>query len=468
MGKGAGKGGHTAAKKEERGGVAPVLQALVASFTTPKVERPSKARQGDAAPRNKEGRYTLAQVQTHNTPEDSWVIVRGKVYDVTEFAPMHPGGAVINTYAGKDATDVFTTFHAGSSWAELERLHIGTCVDPDETAMLKDFREMRAAMVKAGLFKPSKGYYVFKVVSLLGTLAASYALAGCFQSWLSVAAAGALLGLFWQQAGWLAHDFCHNQVFQDRSLNHAFGLFLGNVLQGFSVSWWKHKHNTHHAAPNEITGDGHSVDPDIDTLPMFAWSVDQLPTLPASMRGLVRYQEYVFLPMLIFARLSWCQSSYNHVVGFEGMTTTERRVELALLAAHHAGFLAAPYLLLPAAKATALFLLGQFVAGFFLGFVFVQSHNAMEVYSEEKDFVSAQVHSTRNIHSTVWNDFFTGGLNRQIEHHLFPTLPRHNLGKAAELVKSHCAKHGMVYEDISLADGTSKVMERLREVAAAA
>lgn len=84
--------------------------------------------------------------------------------------------------------------------------------------------------------------------------------------------------------------------------------------QGFSADWWKGKHNTHHAAPNELEHDSKSpVDPDIDTLPLVAWSVEMLESLPnASHRALVRAQHYFFFPILLFARLSWCQQSVAH------------------------------------------------------------------------------------------------------------------------------------------------------------
>lgn len=93
----------------------------------------------------------------------------------------------------------------------------------------------------------------------------------------------------------------------------------------------------------------------------------------------------------------------------------------------------------------------------------------MEVYNDSRDFVSSQLASTRNVHSNLFNDWcasspsaclllrpcrnpcpwrcrFTGGLNRQIEHHLFPTLPRHNLAKAQKLTRALCSKHGIYYE----------------------
>jgi fatty acid desaturase len=60
--------------------------------------------------------------------------------------------------------------------------------------------------------------------------------------------AGAIaLGWFWQQCGWLAHDFLHHAVVKsNRTINDCFGLLVGNIYLGFSVDWWKNKHNTHH------------------------------------------------------------------------------------------------------------------------------------------------------------------------------------------------------------------------------
>ena len=110
----------------------------------------------------------------------------------------------------------------------------------------------------------------------------------------------------------------------------------------------------------------------------------------------------------------------------------------------------------------------QVMAGFMLAIVFVQSHNGMEVYMDKKDFVSAQLVSTRNIDASPWMDWFSGGLNYQIEHHLFPTLPRHNLPRAQRLVSQFCRDHGFVYESCGMDTGTYRVLARLASVAAKA
>ena len=99
-------------------------------------------------------------------------------------------------------------------------------------ALLADFRDLRARLQAEGLFRASKAYYAWKAAST-GALAATAVavLASCGGAWLGLVASAALLALFWQQAGWLAHDFLHHQVFAARRLNNAAGYLLGNFFQ---------------------------------------------------------------------------------------------------------------------------------------------------------------------------------------------------------------------------------------------
>ena len=446
-----------------------------------------------------------------------------QVYDVSEFADRHPGGRVLLTYAGKDATDVFSAFHAPSTWPLLRPLLVGELAEEDASpaagSLLADFRAMRASFASRGLFRASAAYYCFKVASTLSLAATAIAMLFLSKSgnngsvsFLDAAASAVTLGLFWQQAGWLAHDFCHQQVFQNRNTNNSIALFLGNVCQGFSVGWWKAKHNQHHAAPNELDADTHrALDPDIDTLPLIAWSAEMVETiaggdLDSPMRKLVRAQHFYFIPVLLFARLAWAQQAATFAAGLwkegggveekNGKEGAEKKVvkkeneneeedavegfarrrraqatlEVATLLAHYAWTLGLPLLAFGGNPLTTLLyvLAAQLACGLCLALVFVQSHNGMEVYSETKDFVSAQAASTRDISPTVVSDWFTGGLNYQLEHHLFPGMPRHNLGAVAPEVEALCLKHGLGYEVCSMPVGTKRVMVHLAKIAAAA
>uniref|UniRef100_A0A673U2Y6 Fatty acid desaturase domain-containing protein n=1 Tax=Suricata suricatta TaxID=37032 RepID=A0A673U2Y6_SURSU len=74
------------------------------------------------------------------------------------------------------------------------------------------------------------------------------------------------------------------------------------------------------------------------------------------------------------------------------------------------------------------------------------SHIPMKMSNEQNwDWVSTQIFTTCNVEQSLFNDWFTGHLNFQIEHHLFPTMPRHNFHKVQPLVRSLCAQHGLQY-----------------------
>ncbi|BBN15133.1 protein MpDES6 [Marchantia polymorpha subsp. ruderalis] len=417
-----------------------------------------------------EGFLTVEEVSKHDNPSDCWIVINDKVYDVSAFGKTHPGGPVIFTQAGRDATDSFKVFHSAKAWQFLQDLYIGDLYNAEPVSeLVKDYRDLRTAFMRSQLFKSSKMYYVTKCVTNFAILAASLAVIAWSQTYLAVLCSSFLLALFWQQCGWLSHDFLHHQVTENRSLNTYFGgLFWGNFAQGYSVGWWKTKHNVHHAATNECDDKYQPIDPDIDTVPLLAWSKEILATVDDQFfRSIISVQHLLFFPLLFLARFSWLHSSWAHASNFE-MPRYMRWAEKASLLGHYGASIGAAFYILPIPQAICWLFLSQLFCGALLSIVFVISHNGMDVYNDPRDFVTAQVTSTRNIEGNFFNDWFTGGLNRQIEHHLFPSLPRHNLAKVAPHVKALCAKHGLHYEELSLGTGVCRVFNRLVEVAYAA
>lgn len=161
------------------------------------------------------------EVQERNSMEECWVVIRGKVYDVTEFGRVHPGGKVIFTHGGRDATEAFTSFHTKESWSLLKAFLVGNLKQEGQgkgysggsSAILEDFRKLRSEFIKRGLFEASKMFYAYKLLANIAILASAVGVlltagAGLWGMVLSAF----LLGLFMQQCGWLAHDFLHHQV----------------------------------------------------------------------------------------------------------------------------------------------------------------------------------------------------------------------------------------------------------------
>ena len=440
---------------------------------------PVMARKGKdiAAPARREGGVTLREVKQHDSADDCWLVIKGSVYDVTGW--KHPGGKVIHSHAGRDATDAFAAWHNADAWAMLERFKVGPLAqeaqDDADTPLLRDFRALRVQARRQGLFKSNKLFYAWKVASTLALCVGAAAVAlqgGRALSWAAYLASAALMGLFFQQSGWLAHDFLHNQVFDSSLLNECVGYMVGNVWQGFSVAWWKNKHNYHHAACNEIGDDGDAVDPDIDTIPLLAWDERMLGQLdPASslQRFIIRNQAALFFPLLSFAKFTWNYSSMMdvHLAG-STRSAAALAVEVAGLTAHYVWTAALAIKAFgPTMAALGYFALSNIAGGLLVAFVFVQSHNGKEVHAfaeKGKDWLRMQVETTRNQPGSLLNNWFSGGLNMQIEHHLFPTMPRHSLPKMVAMVKQLCAKHGIVYEECGWIESTRRVLAHLSAI----
>mmetsp|Transcript_9633 Transcript_9633/g.21365 ORF Transcript_9633/g.21365 Transcript_9633/m.21365 type:complete len:463 (+) Transcript_9633:61-1449(+) len=440
-------------------------------------------------------KISLEELAAHRTPTDAWLSYQGKVYDVSNWE-THPGGSVIFTHAGDDCTDIFAAFHPVSAHKSLQKFEIGSLdesvipqglyankrVPQEQKEFEQAYRTLRSKLVAMGMFNSSPAYYVYKFTSTVMLLVVSVLCATQSEAF-AVHMVGALfLALFWQQCGWLAHDFLHHQVFKTRAYGDMAGLIIGNLFQGFSVQWWKGKHNAHHAVPNlhasvEGACDG---DPDIDTMPLLAWTLKMAETAKNSATGrfMVQWQAVFYFPVLLFARLAWSHQSWVFAWGGWGQHSTaaaelDRKnmaypaAEKFFLAAHYAGLLAiCSYM--PLLNAVAYVLGAQTMCGLFLAVVFGLGHNGMAVYPADQrpDFWKLQVSTTRNVTSNWFVDWFCGGLQYQVDHHLFPMLPRHNLAKVHTLVESFCKEQGVTYHEASIYEGTVEVLSHLAEVSA--
>jgi len=452
---------------------------------------------------------TKKEMAKHNTVSDCWMSIGTRVYNMSNWHE-HPGGSVIFTHSGSDMTDVFNMFHPPDASNLLKQFYIGDLVDDedevaamtpeemktkeDQVAFEKAYRRLRSQMKKAGLFKINYWYYAYKIASqfLLVGLAAWCASSPTYAGFFSGAA---LLGLFWQQSGWLCHDVCHNQLAQQNGQpfshwNQALGLMFGNLAQGFSVKWWKDKHNRHHAVPNvHGSGDGLNGDPDIDTMPLLAWSLKMAETGKDSntARFMIGIQKFSYIPLLTIARLSWLQQGIQFCWNVESdgiftnatkseelnklqkaaLSGTEKYIEQALLILHHVWVFSLCSLRPSFLSGLGFWFSAQATCGILLFLVTSLGHNGLVVYeaNERPDYWKLQVTTTRNISGNWFVHWLCGGLEYQVDHHLFPTMPRHSLPKAHELIVSFCKEHDLKYHEDDLFNGTMDIIKHLDQIA---
>ncbi len=337
--------------------------------------------------------------------------------------------------------------------------------DTEELALSPtgSYRELSEQVHAAGLMAPRADYYVVKIAANLALAAGcwvAFFLVG--DSWWQLAVAVAL-GLSFVQSGFLGHDVGHQQVTRARRTRYVLGLVHMNLLIGAAYGWWVRHHNAHHSDPNNL-------DRDPDTLRrQVIFDVDELPAKgrTAFRRLVIRFQSVLFFVLL--AQEAW----RVHAAGFQTARAgalRNARLELSLLVLHGALVLTAAFTVLSPVLAVVFVLVGQTVFGFYLGAVFAPNHKGMPVHrsSVELDWLHRQVLTARNIRPGRVTDFVFGGLNYQIEHHLFPSMARANLRHARPIVLEYCATHAIPYREVSAMASYREVARYLGEVSEAA
>lgn len=310
----------------------------------------------------------------------------------------------------------------------------------------------------AGLLERRTGYYVWKIVITGLLFAAGWTAFGFIgDSWWTLIVAGFLAFVF-TQLGFLGHDAGHQQIFASRRANYVLGLLHGNLAIGLSYGWWVTKHNRHHAHPNT---DG--ADPDLRIVAL-AFTPRQ-----AGNRGRIaafayRYQAFFFFPLLLLESLSLHLNSVRALL--RRRTGRPRAWESVLFTSHVVGYLGAVFLVLSPVRAMVFILVQQGLFGLYLGCSFAPNHKGMLILAagDRTDFLRRQVLTTRNVRGHWLTDFMLGGLNYQIEHHLFPSMPRSNLRRAQTIVESFCRRQGLAYCQTGLLESYAQTLRHLHEV----
>ncbi|MDA8147560.1 MAG: acyl-CoA desaturase [Actinomycetota bacterium] len=282
-------------------------------------------------------------------------------------------------------------------------------------------------------------------------------------SWWQVATA-VLLAAGFGQAGFLAHDAGHRQLSPSRRHNDVIGLLAGNLAIGLSYGWWVDKHNRHHGHPNEL-----GRDPDV-VLGAIAWTPEQVDQASARLPALgllARYQAWAFVPLLFLEALNLHVSS---VRAFANPALRFRRTGIALLALHAVALVFVAFLVLSPLRAVVFLLVLQGLLGVYLGGAFAPNHKGMPLVGprDRADFLRRQVLASRNVRGGRLVDLGLGGLNYQIEHHLFPAMPMGNLHAAQPAVRALCAEHGIPYRERTLRQSYAETLTYLHRVGAAA
>jgi fatty acid desaturase len=332
-------------------------------------------------------------------------------------------------FAGRDATEVIHAFHSDSAHTMLARLPKYTppaevvAAVPDVTDAQRAFRKLRSELIQQGWFQRNFWLEAAHLAAWAACVALGVAAAN---SSLAVARALAFvpLGLSFTAAGWLAHDYIHGRGAFCTAMRH-----FGGWGAGFGATMWSDKHNRHHALTNEV-----GQDEDLSGGPvLFLWAPD-----PVRDKAWRHLQGVYYLAA--FSLLHWVWRIDSLVVSIKRGPLWP---ELLPILAHYAIYLS----LVPAST----FIAAVFLGGFVMANIVTTSHQSEELlFTPEHDWVRMQFRTTRDAEPGNWfTSWLWGGMQHQLEHHLFPTMPRYKYPALIPIMKAFAAEHGLPYKSES-------------------
>ncbi len=324
----------------------------------------------------------------------------------------------------------------------------------------QDYASLKKLVKEAGLLerRPLR-YYGIRSAVLAAMLIASYVSMGTAESTWDHTLNAIVLGFIFVQIAFLGHDLGHRQVFRKGTHNEVAGLVV-SALVGINRSWWVEKHNLHHANPNHV-----ELDPDMQN-PVVAFTNESAAAKPWWIRPVVSHQAALFYPMVCLEAVVLKANGIRHL-----MSTGRLRFpvwERVAMMLHLATYLGAVFTFLDPGEAVLFIIVNHAVMGLYLGFTFAPNHKGMEMpdASSRLDFLRRQVLTSRNVRPGALSDYLYGGLNYQIEHHLFPAMPRNCLRGARGIVRAFCKERGIQYHETNAFQSQREILQHLRSVGA--
>eukprot|EP00301_Raphidiophrys_heterophryoidea_P027641 c974_g1_i1.p1 GENE.c974_g1_i1~~c974_g1_i1.p1 ORF type:complete len:477 (+),score=100.23 c974_g1_i1:44-1474(+) len=435
----------------------------------------------------------FADVKKHDKYNDAWMIVHGLVYDVSEWAKRHPGGDVILLGAGTDASVMFESYHPnGVPNATLAKYVIGrieSTAPKSYYVWTSDFYPTMRKRVVEHLREnklPTRGHMVPKAAIIL------------FFFWLGMYillfGGSSTMNLFgsiiWGIAAThiglgIMHDGNHGAFSNNNWLNTIAG--WGMDLIGASGFVWEFQHVVgHHQYTNLQTGETKSTDSRQSDPDTFS-SYPLVRMHPRNKRQWFNRYQHIYAPILfglmtlskVFL-VDFQSVTFNRAVVPAGINMNPRLSNPRYLLRFYVMkaltmiiFLGGPIYVHGLSKGFGLYLVGHILCSFYLAICFIVNHisescaffeagKAPIMTAAQQKRLKTQPKSTKTVHerdwamlqvlscvnwcsgSTFWNHF-SGGLNHQIEHHLFPSISHVHYPAIQKIVKATCQEYGVPY-----------------------
>ena len=366
------------------------------------------------------------------------MVIDNKLYDLKNFAAVHPGGErILSDFHNTDATEYFYALHSDHAIKMLSKLKQSDI--PEKYHRPKSlWFNLEERLKDQGFFKPNywiEALMVLHTIVLFGVAA----LLNNEHPYMAVFC----LAIATMHGGWISHSQGHSR----NSPMNKFSLYYSGILCGYSPSWWAEKHNRHHLECNEVENDG-----DIQLMP-FIWLWAPKDKQDKWHR---RFQHLYFGILYSILHLKW------QLDGLIAAITNKNVREMFNLAIH--------YTLYICFFDFKVVFLAVWLSGTITAFVVTASHQGEEKLESKRDmlqkegyeakspyeihdYMKHQLLTTRSFHSQSWIlNYISGGMQYQVEHHLFPKIPMYYLSRVQPHVKEFCKEHNLTFKEESVWD----------------
>lgn len=322
-----------------------------------------------------------------------------------------------------------------------------------------EYAALKHIVKRKGLLDKQPKYYTYKILLTVGLLVLGIVFFLVVNNFWWQLLDAVFLAFVFGQIGFLGHDAGHRQIFNATWKNDILAMIQGDLFVGMSSSWWLDKHNQHHSHPNQ-----EDMDPDI-AIPVISFSQEEALSRRNVSRFVAKYQAFFFFPLLMLVGMDLQRTSINYLLRNK---FKYRLAEVSMLVLHYALYFGLIFSHLNLWQGIVFILVHQTLFGLYLGSTFAPNHKGMPILekSSKMDFLHRQVVTARNVNSHPFNDFWYGGLNYQIEHHLFPSMPRNNLKAAQGIIKVFCQEHEIAYYETSVAQSYKEILSFLHGIGA--
>lgn len=380
------------------------------------------------------------------------VLIENKIYSVDSLASTHPGGEMfVKAFAGRDATEAFLSYHRKQFPHETQQNALKSTLptskkSPDVSTMITeaDFLELCALVEKVlprhKSFAPTSYWVKMTVILTFSVgLEAYIHITGSYYWYLS-----AILGLFMALIGLnIQHDANHGALSKNPTVNKLLGM-TQNYIGGSRIDWLHQHVVQHHISTNDIQDD-----PDMSANDMLRLN----PVKPLMKYHMFQYL-YTFILLAGFG-FAVTSSTLRNLIAWKNYTKISSKLtDLKPFEISTSLFFFFRWVVLPLSQQPSIYTLLNIcpmfiVCGYYLAFFFILSHNFegaenFDKHSTDKTFLYRQAASSSNVGGSILC-FMNGGLNYQIEHHLFPRIQHTHYPTIAPVVREFCLSKGIPY-----------------------